>query len=180
MRPGERVTIGGQQQAGVTAEQGLERHSRFEPGKRRAEAVVNAVAEPQVRPVAAADVERVGRREAAGIAVGRAQAHQHLFAGGIREVQNVGEDLQRLWSDALALLGGVRDNGRECLAGGCAIDRFDDFERAVEAIGRAAAEHADRWPWIDAGTLARARADVAAGRFQKGKEVLDALRNPVR
>jgi hypothetical protein len=105
---------------------------------------------------------------------------QHLFAGGIREVQNVGEDLQRLWADALALLGGVRDNGRECLAGGCAIDRFDDFERAVEAVGRAAAEHADRWPWIDEETLARARADVAAGRLHKGREVLDALRNPVR
>jgi len=105
---------------------------------------------------------------------------QHLFAGGVREVQNVGEDLQRLWAEALAFLGGVRDHGRECLAGGCAIDRFDEFERAVQAIGRVAAEHAARWPWVDAETLARARADVAAGRCHKAREVLEALRNPVR
>ena len=92
----------------------------------------------------------------------------------------MGEDLQRLWADTLAFLGGVRDNGRECLAQGHAIERFDEFERAVEGIGRAAAEHAARWPWIDQETLARSRADVAAGRCHKAREVLDALRNPVR
>ncbi len=105
---------------------------------------------------------------------------RQLFAGGVREVQNVGEDLQRLWADALAFLGGVRDKGRECLAGGCAIDRFDEFERAVEAVGLAVAEHAARWPWIDEETLARSREDVAAGRCHKATEVLNALRNPVR
>ncbi|HYT90555.1 MAG TPA: hypothetical protein VEL76_17745 [Gemmataceae bacterium] len=105
---------------------------------------------------------------------------QDLFAGGVREIQNVGEDLQRLWADALAFLGGVRDNGRECLTRGYPIDHFDELERAVEALGGAAAEHAARWPWTDQETLARARADVAAGRCHKAREVLDALRNPVR
>src|SRR5215467_5867033 len=82
MRPGERVTVGGEPQAGVTAEQGLESDPGFEPGQGCAEAVMDAVAEPEVRPIAAADVENVGRGEAARIAVGRAQAHQHLFVRG--------------------------------------------------------------------------------------------------
>jgi hypothetical protein len=99
---------------------------------------------------------------------------QDLFAGGVREVQNVGEDLRRLCADALAFLGAVRDGGRECLAQGHAIGRFDEFERAVEAVGRAAAEHEARWPWIDQETLARSRADAAAGRCHKAREVLDA------
>ena len=105
---------------------------------------------------------------------------QDLFAGGIQDIQNVGEDLQRLWADALALLSGLRDNGRDCLANGYAIERFDEFDRAVEVIGRAAAEHAARWPWIDKETLALSRADVAAGRCHQAREVLHAIRNPVR
>jgi len=60
MCPGERVTVGGELEAGVTAEQGFESDPGFEPGQRRAEAVMDAVAEPEVRSVAAADVEDVG------------------------------------------------------------------------------------------------------------------------
>ena len=64
MRPGEGVTVDGEPQARVTAEQGFEGDSGFEPGQGRAEAVMDPVAEPEVRPVVAADVEYVGRREA--------------------------------------------------------------------------------------------------------------------
>src|SRR5205807_1510480 len=66
---------------------------------------------------------------------------QDLFAGGVREIQNVGEDLQRLWGDTLTFLRSVRDKGRECLTLGYAIERFDEFERSVEAVEQAAAEH---------------------------------------
>src|SRR5580704_3986021 len=58
-RPGELVPPGGEPQARVTAEQFLEGHPGFEPGQGRAQAVVDPVAEPQVRPVTAADVEDV-------------------------------------------------------------------------------------------------------------------------
>src|SRR3984885_11257928 len=63
MRPGESVTVGGEPQARVSTEQFFERNSGFEPGQGRAQAVVDPVAEPEVRPVAAADVEDVGCRE---------------------------------------------------------------------------------------------------------------------
>ena len=69
-RPGEGVTVDGEPQARVTAEQLFEGDSGFEPGQRRAKAVVDPVAEPEVRSVVAADVEYVGSREATGIAVG--------------------------------------------------------------------------------------------------------------
>jgi hypothetical protein len=95
-----------------------------------------------------------------------------LFAGRVREVQGLGEDLQQMWADALAFLGGVRDNGRECLAQGYAIDRFDELERAVEALERAGEEHAARWPWIDKETVARSKADIAAGQCHLAREVL--------
>jgi hypothetical protein len=105
---------------------------------------------------------------------------QDLFAGTVRDVQDLGEDLREMWSDALGLLGGVRDVGRDCLAQGHAIARFDELDRAVAALGRVSEEHAARWPWIDKETVARSRADVAAGRSRSAREVLDALRNPVR
>jgi hypothetical protein len=105
---------------------------------------------------------------------------QDLFAGRIQEIQDVGEDLRRLLDDAQACLVKVQAKGEQCLAQGYAIERFDEFERAVEAIRAVAAEHVARWPWIDKETLARSRADVAAGRCQDAREVLDALRTPVR
>ena len=58
-RPGQLVPPGGEPQARVTAEQFLEGHPGFEPGQGRAQAVVDPVPEPQVRPVTAADVEDV-------------------------------------------------------------------------------------------------------------------------
>jgi len=70
MRPGEGVTVDGEAQARVTAEQGFEGAPGFEPGQGRAKAVMDPVAEPEVRPVVAADVEYVGRWEATRIAVG--------------------------------------------------------------------------------------------------------------
>src|SRR5215475_12520828 len=82
VRPGERVTVDGEPQARVAVQQLFESNPGFEPGQGRAEAVVDAVAEPEVRPVAAADVEYVGHREPARIAVSRAQAHQHLLVRG--------------------------------------------------------------------------------------------------
>ena len=106
VRPGEGVAVGGEPQARVTAEQGLEGDPGFEPGQRRAEAVMDAVAEPEVRPVAAADVEDVGGREPARIAVGRAQAHQHLLVRGdlhAVEGHRLGRHPER----------GVRDRGGE-------------------------------------------------------------------
>jgi hypothetical protein len=105
---------------------------------------------------------------------------QDLFAGGVREVQSLGEDLQQTWADALVFLGNVRDNGRECLAGGFLIARFEELEQAMTAVERISEEHAARWPWIDKETVARSRADVAAGRCHNAKEVLDALRSPTR
>src|SRR5580692_4122378 len=78
-RPGERVAVGGEPQVRVTAEQGLEGDFGLEPGQGGAEAVMDAVAEAEVRPVVAADAEDVGGWEAARIAVGRAQADQHLI-----------------------------------------------------------------------------------------------------
>jgi len=101
-----------------------------------------------------------------------------LVGGGVREVQSLGEDLQQMWADALAFLGGVRANGRECLAQGYAIDRFDELERVVEALEQVREEHGARWPWIDQETVARSKADIAAGRCYRAKDVLDALRNP--
>lgn len=109
-----------------------------------------------------------------------AAAWQDLFAGGIRAIEDVGDDLRRLWADTLAFLNDVRDRGRACLAAGHAIEGFEELERCVEAIGRAAVEHEERWPWIDRETLERSRADIAAGRWRTAREVLDALRNPVR
>ena len=106
MRPGEGVTVDGEAQARVTAEQGFEGAPGFEPGQGRAEAVVDPVAESEVGPVAAADIEDVGLREAARIPVSRAQAHQHLFAGGeldAAEGQRLGRHPER----------GVRDRGGE-------------------------------------------------------------------
>jgi hypothetical protein len=101
-----------------------------------------------------------------------------LLAGRIREVQSLGEELQQTWAEALAFLEGVRDNGRECVTKGHAIPRFEELERAVEALQRIGEEHAARWPWIDKETVARSRADIAAGRCHSAKEVLDALRSP--
>ncbi len=109
-----------------------------------------------------------------------AAAWKDLFAGRVREVQGLGEDLQQMWADALGFLCGVRENGCECLAQGYAISRFDELERAVEALERMGEEHATRWPWIDKETVARSKADVAAGRCHGAKEVLDALRSQIR
>jgi hypothetical protein len=109
-----------------------------------------------------------------------AAAWEDLFAGGVRDVQAAGEDLQQMWTDALAFFGGVRHRGRECLAQGYAIERFDELERALEALERAGEVHSTRWPWIDLETVARSRADIAAGRCHSAKEVLDALRSPIR
>lgn len=92
-----------------------------------------------------------------------------LFAGGVRAVQSLGEDLRQTWADALAFLGGVRDNGRECVAQGHPIARSEELERAVEAVERIVEEHAARWPWIDKETVARSRADIAAGRCHSAK-----------
>ena len=50
VRPGERIPVDGEPQAGVAAEQGLEGDLSFEPGQRSAEAVMDPVAEPEVRP----------------------------------------------------------------------------------------------------------------------------------
>src|SRR5580658_1403469 len=72
MGPGQRVTIGGQPQVRIAAEQGLEGDPGFEPGQGRAEAVVDPVAEAEVRPVAPADVQDIGGWEPGRIAVGRA------------------------------------------------------------------------------------------------------------
>ena len=58
--PGKGATVDGEPQAGVAAEQGLEGDTGFQPGQGCAETVVNAVAEPDVRTVATADVEDVG------------------------------------------------------------------------------------------------------------------------
>src|ERR1700722_2973096 len=71
-RPGEGVTAGGELQARVTTEQFFESNSGFEPGQGRTQAVMETVAEPEVRPIAAADVEDVGCWEPARVAVGRA------------------------------------------------------------------------------------------------------------
>jgi hypothetical protein len=109
-----------------------------------------------------------------------AAAWEDLFAGSVRDVQDLGEDLRQTWADALGLLGRVRDLGRECLAQGHAIGRFDELDRAVGALVRISEEHAARWPWIDKETVARSRADVAAGRCHGAREVLDALRSQVR
>src|SRR6185437_13313698 len=61
--PGERVAVHGEPQAGIAAEQSLEGDPGFEPGQGGAEAVMNPVAEYEVLPVAAADIEDVWRRE---------------------------------------------------------------------------------------------------------------------
>src|SRR6202034_3930694 len=82
VRPGERVTVDGKPQAGVTAEQGLEGDPGFQPGQGRPQAVVSAVAESEVRPVVAADVQDVGGREAVWVAIGRAETDQYLFVRG--------------------------------------------------------------------------------------------------
>lgn len=109
-----------------------------------------------------------------------AAAWKDLFAGAIRDVQDVGEDLRQTWADALGLLAGVRDVGRECVARGYAIDRFDELDRAVADLGRVSEEHTARWPWIDKETMARSRADIEAGRCHSAREVLDALRSQIR
>ena len=106
MRPGQHVPADGEPQAGVTAKQLFESDAGFQPGQRGAQAVMRAVAEAEVRPVAAAGVEDVGRWEAARVAVGRAQAHQHLFVRGdldAVEGDRLGRDPER----------GVRDWGGE-------------------------------------------------------------------
>ena len=51
MRPGEGVTVDGEPQARVMAEQRFEGDPGFKPGQRRAEAVVDPVAEAEVRPL---------------------------------------------------------------------------------------------------------------------------------
>lgn len=99
-----------------------------------------------------------------------------LFAGGVHEIQDVGSDLQQTWTDALAFLAGMRDKGRECLAQGYLIDRFDDLERAMEAVERTAQEHNDRCPWIDKQTVTKSTADIESGLCRGSREVLDALR----
>jgi hypothetical protein len=109
-----------------------------------------------------------------------AAAWKDLFAGGVSEVQSLGEDLQQTWAGALALLGGVRDSGRECLVQGFLIARFDELERAVADLEQIGEEHTARWPWIDKETVARSRADIAAGRCHSAKEVLNALRSQAR
>jgi hypothetical protein len=60
VRPGQGVAVG-ELQARVTAEQGFEGDSGFEPGEGSAKAVMDPVAEPEVGSVAAADVQDVGR-----------------------------------------------------------------------------------------------------------------------
>src|SRR5580700_11564852 len=90
----------------MTAEQFLERHPGFEPGQRRAQAVMDAVAEAETLAIAPADVERVWRRETARIAVRRGEAHQHLLAAGdlrAAESHRPGRHPE----------GGVRNRGRE-------------------------------------------------------------------
>jgi hypothetical protein len=104
--PSEHVPAYGELRAGVTAEQLFESDPGFEPGQRRAQTVMRAVAEPDVRPVVAAEVEDVGLGEAARVAVGRAQAHQHLFVRGdldAVEGDRLGRDPER----------GVGDRGGE-------------------------------------------------------------------
>src|ERR1700744_4390521 len=84
MRPGQGVTASGEPQVWITAQQLLESDPGLEPRQRRTQAVVDPMAEPEVGPIAAADVEDIRCRETARVAVGRTQAHQHLLAGGGR------------------------------------------------------------------------------------------------
>ncbi len=106
MRPGESVTIDGEPQSRVAVEQDLECHPGFESGQRRAQAVMDPVAEAEVRSIAPADVQDIGGWEPARIAVGRRQAHQHLFMCGYLhavERHRLGRHPER----------GVRDRGGE-------------------------------------------------------------------
>ncbi len=82
MRPGEGVTIDSEPQSRAAVEQDLECHAGFEPGQRSAQAVMDPVTEAEVRRLAAAYVECVGRREAIRVPVSRAKADQHLLAAG--------------------------------------------------------------------------------------------------
>ena len=90
---------------------------------------MDPVAEPEVRPVAAADVEYVGSREPDRIAVSRAQAHQHLFVRG---------DLHPVESDRLGRHPerGMRDRGGEA-------DELVDRGGKLPGIGQQRLELAD-------------------------------------
>ena len=59
----------------------LEQHPQLQPGQVGAEAVVDALAEAQVRVGLTGDVEVVGVVEHRGVAVGRALPDQHLLPG---------------------------------------------------------------------------------------------------
>src|SRR5690606_18003523 len=72
---------GGLERAGA-CEEGLGDDAGFEAGEGRAEAVVDAVAEAEVVVGVAAQVEAVGLREVAGVAVGRREGDHQGGPGG--------------------------------------------------------------------------------------------------
>jgi hypothetical protein len=96
MSPGECVTIDAESQARVAAEQLFERDTGFEPGKRRPQAVVDPMAEAEVRAVAAGEVEYVRRREANRIAVGRADSSSSRCAAPTHRPARCTRPLDRL------------------------------------------------------------------------------------
>ena len=78
--PAQLATGHGEREVGEAVEQAAERDAGFEPGQRRAEAVVDAVPEAHVASGSTVDVEAVRVDEGVGIAVGAGQADEDLLA----------------------------------------------------------------------------------------------------
>ena len=96
--PRQLVPRSGEAEVGEATEQAAEGHVGLEPGERGAEAVVRPVAEGQVSAGGSGHVQAVGVLDQRGVAVGGAEADQHLLAGGHHgavEVDRRGRDPER-------------------------------------------------------------------------------------
>jgi hypothetical protein len=145
-------------------EKGSERDASFEPGEWRADAVVDAAAEREVRVLDSAQVEDIGVGEDARVTVRRARTADHHAAGSdgatVAERDGLTGDAHghlhgRVEAEQLLDCGGIETRvGSECIEG-CGLSEESD-EAVSEQVRRGLVsgdeqqdEHADEFVAVE-------------------------------